>query len=172
MLFISGSYQNYQNRVVSNQLTHRGMEGECVGGDKWICWCVTGGIICTLDMLQSNRTFHLLKWEFQIRGDLYFSMILSGLCPPCLTLIEREQTRPLPSYRIKKMIKNELRLEISDLGVVFWSPCPTWQARLPRSWLAPFWEPPARLSSLHSQVPPIVPRSKIKKITSHLYSGG
>ncbi len=36
--------------------------------------------------------------------------------------------------------------------MVFWSPCPTWQALLPRSWLAPFWELPARLSSLHSQV--------------------
>jgi hypothetical protein len=80
---------------------------------------------------------------------------------------------PLPSHPIKKVINNEPRSEISALGVVFWSPCPTWQARLPRSWLAPFWEPPARLSSLHSQVFPIFTKSKInisKKITGFLFS--
>jgi hypothetical protein len=34
MIFFSGSYQNYQNVALNNQLTHCGGRGEFVGGDN------------------------------------------------------------------------------------------------------------------------------------------
>ena len=34
IVVVSGSYQNYQNEAVCNQLTYVGRRGECVGVDS------------------------------------------------------------------------------------------------------------------------------------------
>ncbi len=74
MLIASGSYQNYHNRSVSNQLTNVGkVVGRVWQGKRWICWCMTKEVHCTL----SNNVVSIQKWKVQIRHNQYFSLIFS-----------------------------------------------------------------------------------------------
>ncbi len=86
MIVVPGSYQNYQNGAVSNQLTEagRGIERECVWGDiesvdVWQSGCT---IICTCHslILSLHKSSIPLKMGSTKRRNLCTSLWTTGFC--------------------------------------------------------------------------------------------
>jgi hypothetical protein len=86
LLVVSGSYKNYQNNAVSDQLTDVGGGGiECVGVTVNLLMCDCTHIRHILFVsLHEPATPHNGKYKYDITNN--FSLILSGPINPCTVL--------------------------------------------------------------------------------------